>query len=432
MPSERCDRCVCRNESRNLMNIALISDDRDLKLLCMEALAEARRSTWALRTVTSQLGGLESDFYIWDVDWRRSLPAGRPDLSPARQLFLVDRNDLSRFRRSGRGAGANVLIKPVTRGLLAVFLDVAFASCQGNDLNVSPDSVVDYYLHTSLKLQERDQDRSRFLASIAHDLRVPSTALLGYCGLLLDQRQGILDQNQRAILEHMLNSAIRLSHMASAIFQLSMEGHCALNVNFHIGEICRCVDQALHEIALLTSDKRISFVTDVAVSESDLYFDEELIERVLVNILENACRFTPCCGTIDIRGYPYFWERRRGNASLPVLTERRSAVANGPNSYRVDIRNSGTAIPPDTLEHLFEQYTTLESTSEYSGSGLGLAICRTIISQHFGRIWAENTGQGPRFSFVLPKNSPQPSPRTGAEPGSLNCATSSIGSNAAI
>jgi signal transduction histidine kinase len=409
------------------MNIALISDDRDLKLLCMEALAEARRSTWALQTVTSQLGGLKSDFYIWDVDWRKSLPE-RPDLNPARQLFLVDRDDLSRFRRSGRGAGANVLIKPVTRGLLAVFLDVAFASCQGNDLNVSADSVADYYLHTSLKLQERDQDRSRFLANIAHDLRVPITALLGYCGLLLDEKKG-LDRDQRTILQHMQNSAIRLSHMASAIFQLSVEGHCAFNVNFHTEEIRRCVDQALHEVALLMIDKQIRFVTQVAASESDLYFDKELIERVLVNILENSCRFTPCRGTIDIRGYSYFWERRRANASLPVLTERRFAVANIPNSYRVDIRNSGTAIPPDTLEHLFEQYTTLESTREYSGTGLGLAICRTIISQHFGRIWAENTGQGPRFSFVLPKNknspgSPQPFPRTEAEQGSLNCATS--------
>jgi two-component system, OmpR family, sensor histidine kinase VicK len=73
-----------------------------------------------------------------------------------------------------------------------------------------------------------------------------------------------------------------------------------------------------------------------------------------------------------------------------------------PNSYRVDIRDSGTPISPQYLESIFEEYTSYSAGGDRSGGGLGLAICRTIIDQHRGRVWAENTDKGPVFSVVLP------------------------------
>jgi K+-sensing histidine kinase KdpD len=73
-----------------------------------------------------------------------------------------------------------------------------------------------------------------------------------------------------------------------------------------------------------------------------------------------------------------------------------------PNSYRLDFRESAKQIPSHQLESIFEEYTSYGGSQDRSGGGLGLAICKMIVSNHFGRIWAENSDFGPVFSVVLP------------------------------
>jgi signal transduction histidine kinase len=123
--------------------------------------------------------------------------------------------------------------------------------------------------------------------------------------------------------------------------------------------------------------------------------------QVLVNLLENACKFTPKAGYIEIRGYPCFWERRHGGTLLASV-ERRIRTVREPNAYRVDVQDSGMPINPEFLEEIFEEYTTFSCNGDRSGGGLGLAICRMILTQHHGRVWAGNREGGPVFSVVLP------------------------------
>ncbi len=68
----------------------------------------------------------------------------------------------------------------------------------------------------------------------------------------------------------------------------------------------------------------------------------------------------------------------------------------------MDIRDSGAEIAQEHLECIFEEYTSYAAGRDRSGGGLGLAICRSIVNQHEGHVWVENTEAGPRFSFVLP------------------------------
>jgi signal transduction histidine kinase len=124
------------------------------------------------------------------------------------------------------------------------------------------------------------------------------------------------------------------------------------------------------------------------------------IEQVLVNILHNACKFTPKGGHIQVNGSPYFWERRSTRAY--AAAERRERSCREANAYRIDIGNTGPAIPAEHIDSIFEEYTSYAGGSDRSGGGLGLAICRMIVAEHEGRIWAENTPAGPRLSFVLP------------------------------
>jgi two-component system clock-associated histidine kinase SasA len=87
------------------------------------------------------------------------------------------------------------------------------------------------------------------------------------------------------------------------------------------------------------------------------------------------------------------------------VTEHRYRDSRSPNSYRIDIRDSGPQIPAEYIGKIFEEYTSYVGSQDRSGGGLGLAICRMIIHAHEGRVWMENTEYGPMFSFVLPVHS---------------------------
>lgn len=130
------------------------------------------------------------------------------------------------------------------------------------------------------------------------------------------------------------------------------------------------------------------------------------IEQVLINLLDNACKFTHRDGSIEVCGYPYFWERRfLLGGSAPGERRADSASPEGvrlPNCYRINIRDTGPGIPPDRLSHIFEEYTSYAGPQDRSGGGLGLAICRLIMSRHEGHIWADSHKGGAIFSFVLP------------------------------
>jgi signal transduction histidine kinase len=385
------------------MNIELISQDIELYTLCREILAEicGPRCPWTLSTVAPEHASRDADLQIWDCP--PNFPIGEyTDTRASRSLFLVSRKELANFRHARSTAEANILLKPVTRATLFAFLDLALSRDAANSLRADRDEILQCLIQTNLKLQEYDQDRTNFLARAVHDFRAPLTALNGYCGLLLSQPFGALDEDQKEILRRMQNSAKRLSRMAAAMFELSVGRHVSRAPDLRRGDIGECVDQALHEVAPMALDKSISITSNLEMADEALYFEPGQIEQVLINILDNACKFTPRAGAIEIRGYPFFWERRGGESPRRFTTDRRRTAVCAPNSYRVDISDSGAAIPVEHLPRIFEEYTSYCGGSDRSGGGLGLAICRMIITQHNGRVWAENTRSGPRFSFALP------------------------------
>jgi len=226
--------------------------------------------------------------------------------------------------------------------------------------------------------------------------------LSGYCGLMLDEAFGPVNAAQQEVLGRMRRSAQRLSRIASAMFQLSVARHVKKQSHLERGDLQQCLDQALHEIAPFADERRITIAAELEPVDEDLLFEPGQVEQVLVNILDNACKFTPKAGLIEIRGYPFFWERRSVQSGMSPQVERRQRVVGAPNSYRIDITDSGAAIPEEHLDSIFEEYASYAGGRDRSGGGLGLAICRLIMTQHDGRVWAENTDLGPRFSMVLP------------------------------
>ena len=388
------------------MKVILISHDSELLGTCREILTKYEDLDWRLTTSEPGTTPAAADLYIWDgaaaID--RNLEIERPF---SRHLFLLHQREVAEFQENLGAVGAPILLKPVTRACLAAFMEFAASAFQDrtatvHSLRSDRDEMLQCLIQTNLQLQQYEQDRTNFLTRAVHDFRAPLTATGGYCGLLLDGALGPLTEEQKEVLGRMRQSVKRLSRMASAMFELGVGRQLKRRPDLRPADIRERVEQALHEITPAADSKNISISVELAPEEGKAYLEPGQIEQVSMNLLDNACKFTPKGGAIEIHGYPFFWERRAAHASATLVTDRRYRDSHAPNSYRIDIRDSGPQIPVEHIGKIFEEYTSYVGSQDRSGGGLGLAICRMIIQAHEGRVWMENTDYGPRFSFVLP------------------------------
>ncbi|HEX3744923.1 MAG TPA: HAMP domain-containing sensor histidine kinase [Bryobacteraceae bacterium] len=409
------------------MNILLFSNDENLAAFCREVLSDVfgAGSNVEIGIPGQSLG--QEELCLWDfVPGETTVPRDLDVTGLHRHLFLLHRQHLPMLQALLGRSEFNILLKPVTPATLRAFLGEAERRSTHNttapaeseqSLRIERDEMLQFLIQANLKLQEYDHERTNFLARSIHDFRAPLTAISGYCSLLLDEELGSLTADQRDVLGRMQQSAKRLSRITNAMFQLSIRQRVDHELNLKKADMRECVDQALHEVALVLEDKRISLSVEIEPSPDGLFFDKSQIEQTLVNLLDNARKFTPRNGAIEIRGYPYFWDRRGYQShSLDLAGDRRGQQIRTPNSFRVDIRDSGPGIPQVHIGKIFEEYSSYSGGQDRSGGGLGLAICRMILQQHGGQVWAESNAAGAVFSFVIPVHSPVLSRITSALP----------------
>jgi signal transduction histidine kinase len=299
------------------MKLTLVSTDVVLPTLCREILAEFGGSRFEM-TTSDPHGTVvsDSDLYVWDLDPLQRFPRARFPVEKQRHFFLVRPTDVDLLQQFGVTAGVDViLLKPVTRATLRAFLGQAVAhsteraSLEGKigSLRMEREEILQRLLQANLKLQEYDQQRTNFLARIAHDIRTPLTSVAGFCGLLLSEHLGALTPEQADVLGRMQYSTKRLSRLTDGLFRLSLGKPCDNRANLQKGDILECVSQAVAEILQISQQRRLSIAVGEMLPADGLYFERGQIEQVLLNLLENACKFAPAGGEIEIRGYPFFW-----------------------------------------------------------------------------------------------------------------------------
>jgi signal transduction histidine kinase len=349
-----------------------------------------------------------SDLLIWDTDYTgSSINSPGPARGSHQELFLVSRGRLHEFlTKMPLGAGST-LLKPVSKRTLQIFLEQALVRSRARTSQSVTDSgcvapeandALQYLLMANLKLQEYDQDRNNFLARALHDFRAPLMAASGYSSILVQQKVGPLTDSQIDLVKRMNRSLMKLTRMASAMFQLNVGKRVMRGLNLKDSSLEACVKTALQEIEHLAQDKNLTVTLNVREVQEPLYFDPEQIEQVMVNLLDNACRFTPKGGTIEVRGY-LVWS----DEVAPDRRQETQGLSSGsPKAYRIDVSDTGPGILTEHLESVFEEYTSYSGPEDRSGGGLGLAICKMILAAHGGHIWAENHPRGAQLCFVLP------------------------------
>jgi signal transduction histidine kinase len=339
------------------------------------------------------------------VDYTPGL--GTPDVTVwenGQTLLLIDRTLLPQLSARLPLHSTSILLKPVNEAMLRIFTEHMIArhriasnakdNPREGQLKEERDQILQSLLKANLNLQEYDQDRTNFLARSVHDFRAPLTALQGYCGLLLEEGEASLNSRQLDLVRGMHRSAKRLSTLATSLFELSIRNRVDRGPDLQRIDLSSCIGQAIHEMAPLASEKHIEIRADVQEPPGAVMFERVQMEQVLINLLENACKFTPRNGLVEITGYPVTWSQAQ-NPAVPGSDKEQA------DAYRVDVSDSGPGVLPEYRDRIFEEYTSYGGGRDRSGGGLGLAICRMILDSHQGRIWADSKRQGATFSFVV-------------------------------
>ena len=380
------------------MKVILVTNDRDLEDLCKGVLRRLSIQELVIESPGSKHG--RGDLTIWD------LSSGTPtqkSVGLAGDLFVVTRKSLPAIQKLIPARAFGLLLKPVKRPILEAFLTTALnrstpitvpAEGEGTAAERNNEELLQALLEANIRLQECDQDRTNFLARALHDFRTPLTALQGYCEMLIRQSAGPLDPDQIVLLQRMQHSIGRLSKMSRGMFDLSVHHTAETKSTLVEASIDACVQNAVHQIVPIAQDKELTVNIDLSPPNTCFYLDPAAIEQVLVNLLENACKFTARGGAIDIKGRLSY-------------SGRMSAAGNGSMertfpTYTIQLRDNGMGILPEHLDSVFEEFTSYAGARDRSGGGLGLAICKMLVTAHKGTIWAESDRQGTTISFTLP------------------------------
>ena len=225
------------------------------------------------------------------------------------------------------------------------------------------------------------------MASAAHDLKTPLSILNGYIELLQSQKLGPLNERQREVMTDMFASGQRLQHFIQDFLTFSVLETGEIRVqsiegdmNACVSEVCRIWSDRFHERGLalyfLANDKLPPFC-----------FDTAKIQRVISNLLENACKYTPKGGTVWLHAEPHMWERRSASLS-PANGDRRRKAVGVPNAVKISVSDTGPGIRPEFRAGNFRRLFPLAWLGVSRGHGTRPGDCPPPVAGH-GR---ENLG----------------------------------------
>jgi signal transduction histidine kinase len=232
-------------------------------------------------------------------------------------------------------------------------------------------------------ISENARLRSEFMASMSHELRTPLNAIGGFCGIMLNDMGGNIDQEARHMVSRIEENGIRLLMLVNDILDLSrMEaGRIVLqNAPFNIRDLAKQWQYKMSAIAL---ERGLDF--DVIVSQEmpdTVIGDLERISQVIMHLLSNAFKFT-AEGSINVNIRPLNQEQ-----------------------FQIDVRDTGIGISPENQAFIFDGFRQIDSSStrEYGGLGIGLAIVRNIVDVLQGHIsvFSDPNIGGTTFTLTLP------------------------------
>ncbi len=235
-------------------------------------------------------------------------------------------------------------------------------------------------IKVNLDLKMADQVKNKFLSVVSHELKTPIAPMKGQTQLMLAGYFGELTEKQRISLEMILRNTSRLERLIGDILDISKLEAGVMKFTMETASINELTRNAVEMMKQKANDKKIR-ISLIEKDSLQLIMDADRISQVLINLLNNAIKFT--------------------NQGGSILVE----VSSSQKNVNVKVIDNGIGIEKKDQDRLFHPFVQVDSanTRKFEGTGLGLAICKGIIDSHRGKIWIESEpGKGSVFQFNLP------------------------------
>ncbi|HYS08330.1 MAG TPA: ATP-binding protein [Myxococcales bacterium] len=231
------------------------------------------------------------------------------------------------------------------------------------------------------ELKALDSFKSQLFANITHEFKTPLAMLLAPLELILQDEMGELTSAQRTTFESMFRSGLKLLKMIGDLLDLSRLEESQLRLKVAEHDLAEYLKGLVAQVQPLAQRKGIELALEVEPGACLVFCDIERIERVFMNLISNATKFTPTGGHVKVR-------LRSEGAHATVLVE-----------------DDGPGFPPEKAEHIFQRFYQVDmgGTRRYGGTGIGLALAKEIVELHGGRIHAESSA-GAKFTVELPRD----------------------------
>ncbi len=296
----------------------------------------------------------------------------------AREIFQITEEDLE-----GKPVDEIIshpdfldIVKPYQRMPYSTELSLDDGRVFSAHASVIPSIGIAVILHNITHLKELDRIKTDFVNTVSHDLRSPLTAVYGFVGLI--DRVGPINQQQAEFLHHIQSSLQNITLLINDLLDL---GRIEASQDLHMVDVnMREILQKAMENLEYQSSEKMQEVTLLIPDELQVILGNPLhLQRMASNLIENAIKFTPLAGKIDIK------------------------CRSESNQLILEVSDNGPGIPQEDQPHVFEKFYRGRSLpDEISGTGLGLSIVKSIVDKHQGRIWLDSSPQGTTFTVIFP------------------------------
>lgn len=231
------------------------------------------------------------------------------------------------------------------------------------------------------KARAIDRMKNAFVSSVSHELRTPLSSIIGYAEFLEDELAGTLNEAQRGYVQQLQAGARRLQNLVDDLLDFSRLEAGTFRLKRRPASLRAKIQEVTGSLWPLARERLLELKAETGEDPLDLEMDPDRVGQVLLNLINNALKFTPAGGSVSV-------------------TAHRAA-----DEVRVEVRDTGIGIAPEHQSKLFERFFQVDDglTRRQGGAGLGLAISKAIIEAHGGRIGVNSQqGEGSTFWFTLP------------------------------